>query len=390
VHKFTKLARYAPDDVSTEAKRMARFLKGLRPELKTILASQDFLSFSHLSNKAIQVERAKEEEKGHLKRKFQVLRAQQQDRHQRARSFGFPPKGPSFNRPARPTPSRFSQQSQSSFQAPSVTSKQPPANACWHCGDPSHFKNNCPQLKAPGPTYSNSVNGPKNTSAPSSNSQQSKTQYQGRARVNHVDAQEAQQAPGVVLGEFLVEFTPTTVLFDSGASHSFIATRIVEKHGIPSTHLEISLVTRTPGSDLLCQLKCSHVRILLSGVVFLADLIVLPSQGIDVILGMDWLTKHKGIISCASKTVLLTDRQGKSVSCQAQPPANDPMVFNLAAESISVIEEFMDVFCNALNLEVKFFLPFTRQFQALLSFLFPFRSFFPISKQYSDGCPCHV
>jgi oligoendopeptidase F len=111
VHKFTELARYAPDDVSTEARKMACFLKGLRPELKTILASQDFLSFLHLSNKAIQVERAKEEEKGHLKRKFQVLRAQQQDRHQRARSFGLPPKGPSFNRPAGPTPSHYSQQS---------------------------------------------------------------------------------------------------------------------------------------------------------------------------------------------------------------------------------------------------------------------------------------
>jgi hypothetical protein len=42
---------------------MTHFLKGLRPELKTILASQDFLSFSHLSNKAIQVERVREEEK---------------------------------------------------------------------------------------------------------------------------------------------------------------------------------------------------------------------------------------------------------------------------------------------------------------------------------------
>jgi hypothetical protein len=81
VHKFTELARYAPDDFSTEAEEMAHFLKGLRPELKTILASQDFLSFSHLSNKAIQVERAREEEKGHLKRKFQVLRAQQQEWH---------------------------------------------------------------------------------------------------------------------------------------------------------------------------------------------------------------------------------------------------------------------------------------------------------------------
>jgi hypothetical protein len=282
VHKFTELARYAPDDVSTEAKKMARFLKGLRPELKTILASQDFLSFSHLSNKAIQVERAREEEKGHLKRKFQVLQAQQQDRHQRIRSLGFPPKGPSFNKLAGPTPSCFRQQGQSSFQAPSVASNQPPANACWHCGDHSHYKNNYPQLRAFGPTYSNSVNGPKNapataTKAPSSNSQHSKSQYHGRARVNHVDAQEAQQALGVVLGEFLVEFTAATVLFDSRASHSFIATSFVENHGIPTTHLETPLVTRTPGSDLLCHLKCSQVRILLSGVVFLADLAVLPS-----------------------------------------------------------------------------------------------------------------
>jgi phosphoenolpyruvate carboxylase len=75
VHKFTELARYAPDNVSIEAKKLARFLKGLRPELKTILASQNFLSFSHLSNTAIQVERAREEEKGHLKKKFQVLQA---------------------------------------------------------------------------------------------------------------------------------------------------------------------------------------------------------------------------------------------------------------------------------------------------------------------------
>jgi hypothetical protein len=60
VHKFTELARYTLDDVSTEAKKMAHFLKGPRPELKTILVSQDFLSFLHLSNKAIQVERARE------------------------------------------------------------------------------------------------------------------------------------------------------------------------------------------------------------------------------------------------------------------------------------------------------------------------------------------
>jgi hypothetical protein len=156
------------------------------------------------------------------------------------------------------------------------------------------------------------VNGPKNvlaptSKAPSTNSQISKTQFHGRARVNHVDAQEAQQAPGVVLSEFLVEFTPTVVLFDSGASHSFITTSFAEKHGIPTSSLEIPLVTRTPVADLLCHLKCSQLKILLSGVVFLADLAVLPPHGIDVIIGMDWLTKHNGIISYVDKTILLTN-----------------------------------------------------------------------------------
>jgi hypothetical protein len=63
---------------------------------------------------------------------------------------------------------------------------------------------------------------------------------------------------------------------------------------------------------------------------------------------MDWLTKHNGIISCIDKTILLTDHQEKSVSCKAQPPTQDPMVFSLAAESISVVEEFMDVFPEEL------------------------------------------
>jgi hypothetical protein len=59
---------------------------------------------------------------------------------------------------------------------------------------------------------------------------------------------------------------------------------------------------------------------------------------------MDWLTKHNGITSSADKTILLTNHQGKSVLCKAQAPTQDPMVFSLAVESISMVEEFMDVF----------------------------------------------
>jgi hypothetical protein len=52
--------------------------------------------------------------------------------------------------------------------------------------------------------------------------------------------------------------------------------------------------------------------------------------------------------------------------------------------------DYYEEMCNTLNLGVEFFLLFTHQSQALLSFLFPFRSFFPISKQYSYRCSYRV
>jgi hypothetical protein len=42
-------------------------------------------------------------------------------------------------------------------------------------------------------------------------------------RVNHVAVEEAQEAPDVVIGMFLINDTSTVVLFDSRASHSFIS-----------------------------------------------------------------------------------------------------------------------------------------------------------------------
>jgi hypothetical protein len=41
-------------------------------------------------------------------------------------------------------------------------------------------------------------------------------------KVNHMTSDEAQQAQDVVSGMFLASSHPATVLFDSGASYSFI------------------------------------------------------------------------------------------------------------------------------------------------------------------------
>jgi hypothetical protein len=60
----------------------------------------------------------------------------------------------------------------------------------------------------------------------------------------------------------------------------------------------------------------------------LANLIVLESKGIDVILGMDWLSKHNGLIDCAKKTVRLTPSSGKELEYVAENLVTDKAASN--------------------------------------------------------------
>jgi hypothetical protein len=52
-------------------------------------------------------------------------------------------------------------------------------------------------------------------------------------RINHVVVEEAWEALDVVLGMFLIKATSIVVLFDSGASHSFIYAAYGEEHNLP-------------------------------------------------------------------------------------------------------------------------------------------------------------
>ena len=134
---------------------------------------------------------------------------------------------------------------------------------------------------------------------------------------------------------------------DSGASHSFISSSFVDKHKIPTVLLKTPLLIRTPGCDIKCQLGCLWVRINLSGVDFLADLIVLKSKGVDVILGLDCLSLHNGLIGCTNKVVHLTNPDGVRVTCHTRGSGPDPMVFSMEAkffEVVPVVNEYQDVF----------------------------------------------
>jgi hypothetical protein len=68
--------------------------------------------------------------------------------------------------------------------------------------------------------------------------------------------EEVQEAPDVVIDMFFVNDTFAIVLFDSGASHSFISVAYVEKHNFPIALLRCQMIVSSPGGDISIRQLC--------------------------------------------------------------------------------------------------------------------------------------
>jgi hypothetical protein len=134
-----------------------------------------------------------------------------------------------------------------------------------------------------------------------------------RGKVNHVVVEESQEAPDVVIGMFLVNDTSVVVLFDSRALHSFISTAYVEKHNLPIALLRCQMIVCSPRGDMPAKQLCPKVNLKITGLDYVTNLIVLELKGIDIILGMDWLSKHMVLIDCTKKSVKLTTPNEKEL-----------------------------------------------------------------------------
>ncbi|XP_021733279.1 uncharacterized protein LOC110700090 [Chenopodium quinoa] len=121
-----------------------------------------------------------------------------------------------------------------------------------------------------------------------------------------MNSRQAKSANDVVIGVFFISSFPVKVLFDSGASHSFISKEVVGSLRLESRE-SVSLDVSIPsGKVRSCSRLFFNVPISISGVEFLADLIKFDLNDFDVTLGMDWLGKYKEKIDCAAEKVTLT------------------------------------------------------------------------------------
>jgi hypothetical protein len=82
------------------------------------------------------------------------------------------------------------------------------------------------------------------------------------------------------------------------------------------------------------------------------NLILLDSKGIDIILGMDWLSKYDKVIQCTRKAVKLTRKDRTTVEFVAVVQSDQGSMLNqtkaIALEDIRVVQEYPDIFPEEL------------------------------------------
>jgi hypothetical protein len=129
--------------------------------------------------------------------------------------------------------------------------------------------------------------------------------FKKNGRVYYTQVATTQEGELVMMGTFLVANHPIVILFDSGASHTFISKNFVEKHCILCTESREGFVIHSPGGRIFTEEVAFHILVTLAGWEFPTNMIIIKGQDLDVILGMNWLAQHKATINTNLRTMKL-------------------------------------------------------------------------------------
>ncbi|GJU92840.1 putative reverse transcriptase domain-containing protein [Tanacetum coccineum] len=200
---------------------------------------------------------------------------------------------------------------------------------CFGYGEKGHYKNRCPKGR-----------NPPNEGA--------------RARA-YVVVENPQQNPNVVTSTFLLNDHYACILFDSGAEMSFVSSAFTPFIDIAPTTLNTSYeVELADGKVVSTNTILRSCTLVLLNHVFKIDLLPTRLGSFDVIIGMDWLAYHRALIDCYEKIVRIPLPNGKILEVQGERPEKD--LRSLACikadekklDDIHVVRDFPEVFPDDL------------------------------------------
>ncbi|WVZ96841.1 hypothetical protein U9M48_042424 [Paspalum notatum var. saurae] len=157
----------------------------------------------------------------------------------------------------------------------------------------------------------------------------------------------------VLAGTFTVNGHPAVVLFDSGATHTFLSKSYALRHGIKMYKLKEDYHITTPGSPVATGLMARQLKIDIGPESFVINPVVLPHQGIDVILGMNWMVENDAILHVGSRKVQLKSKvTGKILKVHIPEQKHLEATVNTSElqeiKKIPVVCDFLDVFLEEL------------------------------------------
>ena len=330
--EFTRLSKYAPEILVSEEEKCRRFEDGLNDHIRAHVTEFFHEDFSKIVTCALNVERVKKEERERKDKRQGKKNPGQSNLQQQQRKKFRGPQG--SNQPIAQATGR-----NTTLPAPSVASTPGGASRgrtaphcshcgrnhkgeCWRltgacliCGSKEHRARDCSRARsftAPqtGGTTLVVQKGNKSVASPSVPRQGTQTlgRQDGRAPAiaYAMKAVEDTDAPDVIVGNFTIFDTIMHALIDPGSTHSYICTDIPNLGKLPRSETEYDILVTNPlGHSVIVNRVYRDCPIKIREYEFLGDLIELSFREFDVILGMDWLSRHRAIVDYQMKRVTL-------------------------------------------------------------------------------------
>ena len=126
---------------------------------------------------------------------------------------------------------------------------------------------------------------------------------------------EDKDAPDVIVGNFYIFKAIVHALIDPGSTYSYICTSIPSLGSLPKSETEYDILVTNPlGHSVIVNRVYRDCPIRIREYEFPRDLIELSFREFDVILGMDWLSRHQVVVDCRMKRVTLSTLSGEEVT----------------------------------------------------------------------------
>nr|GEU85696.1 hypothetical protein [Tanacetum cinerariifolium] len=199
-----------------------------------------------------------------------------------------------------------------------INARNPTAMAYYECSSTDHIKETCPRLnqaQRPGGNHQNQVVAVNGGQCHGNNGNQA------RGRAFMLGAKKAHQDPNIITGTFTLNNQYATTLFDSSTDYSFVSTTFIPLLGIKPNDLGFSYEIEIASGQLVeIDNVIKGYKLEIKSHEFDINLIPFGRGSFDIIIGMDWLSKHKAEIICHEKVVRIPPPDNKVLRVIVERP----------------------------------------------------------------------